>query len=475
MEKYSDTAKRQFHIGLLKRISVFFVSALFLIPAAHPQTEKRWTQADADRLEILPKEEIFFTNSEAQFILRIPNALPSEVQTELPNFPDGTIFNSSKREDYISPEGIPGTEIDLWFTFRQTGSVTLPPLIIYVQGRRYGVKFKTVEVYENPRTILPRLTVVFTNGKIFSAEEKKLPAMELESGKPVRFTLYLQYSIQVQQFGWDIPKDSLFREINRFDLSDKKQRPTDFTTEKIPLSTFEWTPLLPGVTSLPVIRMMVTAYSGRAVYLSMPDAVVTVVPSKDSADASKSRKPEENSAYAYAFTQAPGAKKAGKSDNFTVFDCKNIADLRSMERHSLLSTAKIRAERIAAEAAVGIQNSQNETRVLIFFILLFLNAISLIIAVIFFALKKRFAGFMFAVACLTALFFTILSANSVFKKYGIVTGGYLRPVPEDSALTKTSVTGGSRVLITQEIQNWYYIEYNESGGWIKKENLAVIK
>ena len=88
---------------------------------------------------------------------------------------------------------------------------------------------------------------------------------------------------------------------------------------------------------------------------------------------------------------------------------------------------------------------------------------------------ERFEAALIGVAALAMAFITALDANAVLKKRGVIVGGEISPVPEDSAMTKTAVSGGSRVLIKEEVQNWYYIVYNESGGWIRKENLAVIK
>jgi len=72
-------------------------------------------------------------------------------------------------------------------------------------------------------------------------------------------------------------------------------------------------------------------------------------------------------------------------------------------------------------------------------------------------------------------FLSALLSNAALKRYGVVVGGEISPIPEDSAITKSAVNGGSRVQIKQETQDWYYIVYNENGGWIKKENLALIK
>ena len=470
MEKRSTRAKKFVRAGLLAALALFCAASLF------PQEGQRYwfSRADAEKLQVVPKDDIFFTNKEAQFILQIPQIMPSDVQTELPDFPDGVIFNSSKRGDYFTEQGTIGAEIDIWFTFRKTGTITLPPLIIYVQGRRFAINFKTVEVYENPRTILPKMTLVFESGQIIGEDTTKTPTLTLEANKKTRFTIYLQYAIQAQQFAWNIPKDSLFMETRRYDTP-ANEKPTEFSTKKIPVADFEWTPFFAGTSALPEIRMMATAYSGRSIYLSVPECVVNITPAKKSAAPSKKNADDDGSVYAYAWTEDAPEKKKEERKIASPFDCAEIARLRSLERRAFLSITKRRAERAAAERAIGLQNTENEPPLCFLFVLLGADGILFALAIVLLALRKRFEAALAGVAFLGMIFISALDANALLKKRGVIVGGEISPVPEESAMTKTAVSGGSRVLIKEEIQGWYYIVYNESGGWIKKENLAVIK
>lgn len=472
MEEHTKRAKKQFRAGLLAAALVFCAQSVF------GQAEQRawFSRADAEKLLVVPKDDIFFTNKEAQFILQIPQILPSDVQTELPTFPEGVIFNSSKRSDYFTSQGTIGAEIDLWFTFRKTGSVTLPPLIIYVRGKRYAVNFKTVEVYENPRTILPKLTFVFDSGEVIGGEAKNIPTISLEANKTARFTLYLQYAIQAQQFAWNIPKDSIFVQTKRYKMESASERPSEFSTKKVPVADFEWTPFVTGGTSLPEIRMMATAYSGRSIYLSTPECIVNITPQKDpSKNAAPQSAAQSDSVYAYAWTEEAAPEKSQEKKTTSPFDCAEIARLRSKERRAFLNVGKIRAQRAAAEQAIGISRSDNEALFFIAFVFLGATGISIITASVLLALKKRFEAALIGIAAIGMVVATAIYANVLFRRHGVIVGGEISPVPEASSMTKTAVSGGSRVLIKEEIQGWYYIVYNESGGWIRKENLAAIK
>ena len=233
------------------------------------------------------------------------------------------------------------------------------------------IKFKTVEVYENPRTINPRLIVVFDNGETITADAKKTPTLTLESDKAARFTVYLQYALQAQQFAWNIPKDSIFTEIRRYTEKNAPRKSSDFSTEKVPISYFEWIPFATGTCSLPEIKMMVTAYSGRSVYLTTPECIVTIIPQKKEAQAKNAD--DQGSVYAYAFTEDTSTNKQKEKKTYSPFDCAEIARLRSQERRALLALPKIRAQRIEAERAAGIMNSGNEANYCFFFIILLLT------------------------------------------------------------------------------------------------------
>ena len=472
MEKHSKRRKKRFGAGLLAAVLLLCGKNIF------SQTEQKlsFSRADAEKLLVEPKDDIFFTNKEAQFILRIPQILPSDVQTELPAFPDGVIFNSSKRGDYFSAQGEMGAEIDLWFTFRKTGMIEIPPLVIYVKGRRHSIKFKPVEVYENPRTILPKLTLLFDNGQTIGDDNKKIPSLSLEANKTSRFTIYLQYAIQAQQFVWNIPKDSIFRETKRYKIESSPERAAEFSTKKIPVADFEWTPFSSGPASLPEIRIMATAYSGRSIYLSTPECAVTILPPQKGAVSESPKEVEKKeSIYKNAWTEDESEKGEEESAGISPFDCAEIARLRSIERRAFLNFKNARAQRISAEQGIGLQGTENEPLICLAIILAALSALTLALAIVFLALKKRFEGSALGIAALALIFFTSLSTNKILKRWGIIVGGEICPVPEESAMTKTAASRGSRVLIKEEIQGWYYIVHNESGGWLKKENLAAIK
>lgn len=94
---------------------------------------------------------------------------------------------------------------------------------------------------------------------------------------------------------------------------------------------------------------------------------------------------------------------------------------------------------------------------------------------ILFLLRKKNFAFVSAALAISFSIFAFAHSSKIFERHGIILGGEIYPVPENSVVSKASSVVASRVLIRQEIDSWYFIEYNEGGGWIKKENLILIK
>ena len=259
-----------------KNVWLFFTCLFFLIlPASAAKAKKKFTNDDASLLVVRSVEKMNFTAQETCFSLEIPDVKPSRIQTQMPLLPSSIGFISSRRMDYVSESGEHGTRLEYWFTFREKGSVMIPPLEISVDGRNYKIPFEKVYVYENPKTVMPEMIIKFSNGKNISTENKN-ETVELIAGESINFVVFIQYAVQVQQFSWTLPKDSLFREIQRFDITKGVSRGSIFSPEEIPVAEFEWVPLASGEIGLPAIQMKVTTYAGRQTDMYMPECRIVV-------------------------------------------------------------------------------------------------------------------------------------------------------------------------------------------------------
>ena len=67
----------------------------------------------------------------------------------------------------------------------------------------------------------------------------------------MKFTVSLQYAVQIISYSWKVPKNAIVRELEQYDITKGTLRSSEFSEEKIPVSTFEWEPLYSGKLSLP--------------------------------------------------------------------------------------------------------------------------------------------------------------------------------------------------------------------------------
>lgn len=477
MEKLRKSGSERFSNRLLEKIlRLFLVTFIFFSTSAFAITP-----AEISKITIHPEQNVFFTNQELKYVLEIPGIAPHDVQTQLPeNMKEGVNYISSRRMEFFTNDSSTGTRIEFWFSFKDPGTGVIPPLIVRIQGRTYYLNFDKVQLYENPKTIAPRLIVELNSSRFVypAIDNKKVKEVfNTPVTEPIEIKVYVQFAVQIKQFGFEIPKDSLFEELERYDMVTGKAKYSDFTQEIIPVARFRWTPLKEAKLTLPNIRAVVTAYSGRNLELGLPDCTV-VVGKKNSQSAAKDNEngtSSDNSIFSYALSEPVEEEVVNKVRVPVESDFYEIADLRSKERHSFGLSNNARTERKALEQSIGIVVSNDEPSVpfwqmIVVFLVLFIAG-----AIVFFIFKKKMMALVFLCLSILFSFFTIFMGNRISEKHAIVKGGDISPVPENSALSSTAVTAGTCVRIMQETSDWYYIEYNENGGWMKKTDLIPIE
>ena len=244
----------------------FFSLSLYALPSAKEIRD----------LKLQPRSEIFFTQTENCYALEIEGISPSQISMELPELPLGVRFISSKKEEFISKDGMRGTLISLWFTFSDSGESRLSPLLVRINGKNHYIEFEPVLVYENPNLISPDLEITFENKK-FRTEKDGRKFLTVSPGEKIIFTLALRYGTQVLAFKWNIPKDSIFNESERFEFANGGQKITQFTNENKNLARFEWQILKEGEYSLPEITVTALSYNGSKKILSLPPDIRIIV------------------------------------------------------------------------------------------------------------------------------------------------------------------------------------------------------
>jgi hypothetical protein len=462
MEKQSVGQKRKLCSGLL---------ILLLVAISFPLFAETLSKAQIRALHVVPQNKIFFTGAECGYTLTLPGIEPSNVQTELPSVPSGVQFLSSKRDEYIGSDGKLGTIVRLWFSFSSAGVYTFDPLSVMIGFRSYGLQFDTVTVYENPKTIMPVLSVRFDND--VSVTDGNVPVVSVAAGQKIHFTLYLKYAVQVVNFSWELPQNSLFTELKRYEITRGEPRGNDFSPNEIPVARFEWEPLVAGHCRLPDVHMTVTAYNGSRREPVLPAYDIFVVEQSSKNAQTSIPSPRENASFAYAFAEQTDSVSE-KNLEVSFIDCRNLAQLRSAERHSFPWSPAVEKRR-AAETAAGISEGVSEPSVPLFHLLMLLFAVSAAGAAVLFAFRHFYGAV--AVTGLTLLFLilSVLYGATLFPHYGIYAGGTISPVPEKNASTEQSAAAGIRVKIVEKAGEWVYIDCTDSGGWVQEKAVFRIR
>ncbi len=465
MAKTSVKQKRFLCRGLL--IFLFLLNGIFV-------NAKTPSPSAIRKLKVEPDTQAFFTAQENGFTLKIPGTDPMLVQTDLPQLPEGIQLITSKKEEYVNEEGERGTLVHLWFTFKETGPVRLPPLIVIVDKRTFYLPFGDVTVFENPNLISPQLLVDFISGAKLNRSTGEIKVYEAVAGEEIIYELKLKYFSQILSFDWQLPKDSLFKELNRSDYARGKTAGRTFSDQALSVAEFSWKPLVPGEYIMPQVSVSAVAYNGSTRTLNVPRVVIKVVPEAKNESEKTFTTESSKKLFGSAFTQNPASVYQETKSEFSKEDCKKLAELRTIEKKSF-SLKKARAERADFELLHGLSGAENEVRlpfVRLFFILTF---VFVCLTLLFAFLRKKTVAVVFLILSAVFIVFSAVVGNKITDEYAIFAGGNIMPVPEETSSAVHKAEGGLRVKIVEKTGEWFYITSNDVNGWVKKENIYEIK
>lgn len=412
------------------------------------------------------------TNSEIKFFVNIPYANPSEVEIYSSNETENVSFVSSRRIQ--SDETNEGTVVEIWYSFSKKGDYQLSPLTLRVQGEFRQIKFDPVSIKFNPKEQFPVIVIKFDDGKVLSSDRESLAQFKKDvqdfsivAGEKIRFTVFFQYGVQLNSFNWDIPKDSIFVQTRTYDILEKKVTDNVRSEDLIPVSDFEWMPLLPGEIKFPSIRMAIFSFLGYRSEVEFPVFTIKVLEDKEE------KIKVDDGLFKEAFMENSVNVEEKKKIEITKEDCEKIAELRIKERHSFIGFAKSR--RVKFEQSLDLPANQPEFKIFYVYLALFF-VICCIVLFVFFLRKKKAILNIFTILILlssiTLLIGTILNLN---KEHAISKGCILYSIPEETAESKSDLMPGSYVQIKEKNGEWIYVHLGETGGWCKKDNFIIIK
>ena len=307
----------------------FLLYILFFLSI--PIFAQRLTKNSFRGVQVKARSEIFFTQTENCYTLEIPGVEPSSIQMELPELPLGTKFISSKKEGFRTDSGEQGTLVSLWFNFAYSGVTHISPLSVKIKGRTYHFEFEQVTVHENPNLISPSLEIFFEKPAALQTDKKTgRRTLKVRKGEKISFILALRYGVQVLDFSWTIPQDSIFTEVKRFDFANGRTKITQYTDEAKNLSRFEWQILKDGTYTLPEISLRALAYNGSQKDLHLNQNIVISVSGEKLREESKIKGIEVFSA---AFEKPKDDELSQKQKNVTHEECEIMAQ---KEKHSFM-------------------------------------------------------------------------------------------------------------------------------------------
>ena len=431
-----------------------------LLFAAGSQTvySQTLTNALIRDLRISPvQNQPLAVNTDIKFEVVIPYTLPSQIDVSMPEEIENVQFKTLRKVEAGGNGG--GTKIEIWFSFSKTGTYIIPPLSMKIKNSRKQIAFMPVKIGINPKEQDPVCVIVTDSGI-----NKNIT---VTAGQSVKFRVCLQYAVQLVQFNWELPKDSIFVQGKTYEFTEIKQREKVVSDELIPVSDFEWTPLVTGTIDFPKFNIQAIAYNGDKVTVKLPAIKVNVVKAR-------TKKSDNSSSY---FSKAFETDFENEGEELvlilTAQEAEYIAELRSKERHSLFG--KARKERIAYEKMLGMPYSQKEFKIAWIYICAVITLALVVLLVIFLRKKRSIINIGIGIALVCMIVLVIYCAVCGKRKFAVSTGGQLCSIPEASASIKSELPVCNRVQVLDESGDWYLLRFGETEGWCTKESIIIIK
>ena len=502
MEKHAERRNGQRRRGLLSLFRRCLCVLLPLLAVAGQTCFAAVSHADYLRsLSFTCQDDYVFSASNTVFAVDIAYLPPEEISVYLNSIPNNVELVSIKKVTYIPPASSKqsyGTHVEITVRFSSTGDVKLFAADLETKEGFFKIPFQRVHVWANMQILKPELSVSVDNaaavfpavpavpaGKAAAPAGKKAgqgkaaakeEVLRVTAGSHIRYTVRVKYASAVKSIRYDIPENSIFRELARYMDPDEGGGATgDFSPDFQDAVRYDWQPLVSGDFSLPAVKLVVQAYNGNLVSLPFPAIAVHVdeaepVPAVPSAGAGTDRL---SAAFAEAFTETPASRQPVESRG-TLEDARQLAGLYEQERSSLPFAHAALEARQELEQSLGRDVFPPLPRRPLFFMLLFF-------CVLFFAgtvlsvWRKFFsrAAFCFVIGLLFTIF-TLIYGIRLSRSYAVSKGGVLYPIPESGISRGGELPVASVVLILKKAGDWYYVSFNDTNGWIPADAVILV-
>lgn len=465
MEK-STARNRKFGIGLLV---LLFVQ---LLPVFRVQEAEAISWAYVQSLRFKKVENYFFTDTDCSFIVNIENVPPEKVSVSVNDVPEGVSFQGSSKGAYMpysnSSSDQYGTTLTLSFRFNQPGWYQIKSIDVRIDETYAKIPVENVEVFENPSTVRPKISIDWGNSNVQVSGKH----VKVNAGERIVFTMYIQYAIQVLNFSWKLPENSIFKELEHYDIS-KNVVVGEFSPDKMPLALFEWQPLKPGTYDFPEFDILATSYGGIRYEVNYKDYKYEMEVLE--ADENFGQAEKDEGVFAYAFVSPPSTQEAVQKKALEDAPVDRLFELYTTERHSILLFSSTRDERLALEEELGLSSVNHVPSVPLLILAWSLCLASFIATILLFALKKIPHAAVCAVLFVLLLAVGILYGHQASKQYGIYEGGEIYSIPENTGGSGVNMPKGSPVLVKHSASGWLYVVFNDTYGWVPENTVRLIQ
>ncbi len=459
-----------------RRLLILSVLLLAIFPARLSAQKINSSFFKNLRIEPSPDQDLF-TNTSLKFEVIIPEIKPGQIEAAVPSEGENISFRTLRRlEDFTTG----GTKIELWMSFSKDGTYKLNPLQVKVKNNSYNIKFADFVIRKNPQELVPvvfvRLNGTYVNSETYSAGAKAAPIISVRAGQKIDFRIYIKYAVQLVQYDWEIPKNSIFTEYKKYEITELKYRDRVYSEDLVPIADFEWIPLVEGKQELPEFSLSAIGYNGRRTDLSMPKAYIQVNAGASSTGnfaGASGNHASQSRLFDSAFEVNRDEEEAENAKVVTEEVCRQLAELRGRER--IFFTIKTIRHREALEREYNIPVSRKEFPAVILIISIFFVLLLIILLLIFIRKRKVGLAICHGVTLICFLVIMIVSSVKVHSRFAISLGCTLYTIPEENAQTKSQLPAGNRVQIRDEAADWYYVELGESVGWCRKNEVLIIK
>ena len=437
MEKNRVRQKKRWRSGLLVSVCI----AVFIFPAG----AKTLSDSEIPALRLLPQDDMCFVGQEMTFTLDLPGIDSSLARTDVPDFSEGKTdarLVSARKSDFSDSDGDVGTRFQFQIAFSSAGIIVLPPLAVYINHRSYAIPFERVTVYEDPSTIEPELSIAFENKRLRSRKTQSQP-LSVSVGETVYFTLYIRYCTQLLHFSWDLPKNAIFTEVERYDIARGEPQKKSFSPDMLPLARFSWKPLIEGSYAVPSFSVEAVAYNGARKMISLPPMTLSVSASQNIEEKNLSSS-QRKGLFAQAFAPPERTGEETPTELMSPLDGQKKGSGRMLE--------PLQADRqrpvLFLAAAIAC--------------LLLSGALYLLRQK-----RKILPPLVISLVFLGGAIWTYVDSRS---RYAIFSGGAVSVVPEESASSVMQVPAGTRVKIVEKAGDWVYIKSDDYAGWVKEKD-----